>query len=681
MPRGHLIVAAAALAALLAAARPAEAVRVTANNASGMAGQTVDVAITTTSLTGFDVRSLQFALTYNANHVTATDVLEAGHLTGVAGWGDATFGVTTTGGTGRITVSHAGTTALSGSGTLLQIRLVVNPEQLGATSAAMSFLNFTFNEGSPVDTTTNGTFTVNATPIITVSPNSGEVIRTQTLGFSVSGSVTPPVSWFTTDPAVATISAAGLLTGVAPGSVRVFAVDNAGRRDTTNDVVQVRGMGLTAGSASVVAGQTATVPLTVTSLDGLGVRAGQIRIAWSLAGLTATGMATPPGTLLHGYGPTAFGVAGNSCTVDFAGSTDLTGSGVLCHVTFATTTSNTYSLSLPVALFNETLPARVTTGAITVTPVPSITVQPENLTLFTGDSHPFTLAGSPTPPITWSTLDPAVATISSSGVLTAQGGGTTRVRAVDAVGAVDENTQVSVYDFAVSLPAVLAPPGVEVQIPLAVDRDVSPFLIRSLQYRVLHHATHITAADATPFGLVAPWGADGVVTHALPGDLRVAEAGTAPLAGAGPTLQVLEFTLSPTVPVGTVLPLTLTGFLCNEGRPRPLVTSGSIQVSTATDAGPSAAAGFALAAPHPNPASGASRLRFTIPRAGAGTLAVYGVDGRRVRTLRGGILAAGPHDLAWDGRDEAGVPAGPGLYFVRLDWEGASASRKLARVR
>jgi flagellar hook assembly protein FlgD len=44
---------------------------------------------------------------------------------------------------------------------------------------------------------------------------------------------------------------------------------------------------------------------------------------------------------------------------------------------------------------------------------------------------------------------------------------------------------------------------------------------------------------------------------------------------------------------------------------------------------------------------------------------VFDALGRRVRTLVDGPLAAGRHEIAWDGRDGRGVDAPAGVYLVR----------------
>jgi hypothetical protein len=669
------------LAATTLFAAPAGAVRITAGNGSGLAGQTVDIAISTTTLTGANVQSFQFDLTYNTNLVTATDVLETGTLVSAAGWGDATFNVTP----GKISVSHAGTTALSGAGTLLTLRFLINPSQLTATSTTLAIPNFLFNEGAPLDTTVSGTLTINATPIITVSPNTGEVIRGQTLQFTASGTVTPPVTWSTTDNAIATINSSGLLTGIAPGSVRVTALDNAARTDQSDGDILIRGMGLTAGTASVVVGQPITLPLTVTSLTGLGIRAGQVTLTFNAALMTATGVTTPPGTLLNGYGTVGFGASSGTCTVDFAGSTDLSGAGVLCNITFSTQQAGGTGVSVPVALFNETMPAKVTAGSISVSSLPVVTVSPENVTLLAGATQQFTLGGTVSPPVTWSTLDGAVASISGTGLLTALSGGVTKVHAVDNVGATDENTSVTVYDFAASLPTISAPPGGTVRMPILVDRNLSGLGIRSLQYTLTFNSTHIVSATAKPQGLVGVWGPSGVYQNPGNGILTVAESGANAVGSGSNELQILEFALSPSVPVGTNLPITLGNFICNEGHPSAQITSGVIQVRTSTDVTPQSELSFALGSARPNPTSGSCRMRFTIPSEITGqspvSLAVYGVDGRRLKTLVSGPMGAGAHEAVWNGRDESGADAPAGLYFVRLEWRGRELTTKLARIR
>lgn len=74
----------------------------------------------------------------------------------------------------------------------------------------------------------------------------------------------------------------------------------------------------------------------------------------------------------------------------------------------------------------------------------------------------------------------------------------------------------------------------------------------------------------------------------------------------------------------------------------------------------------------PTPFAANTRLAFALARPGEAGVEVYDVRGARVRTLAAGFAAAGRHELAWAGDDDAGRPLPAGLYFVKL----ATADRR-----
>lgn len=82
--------------------------------------------------------------------------------------------------------------------------------------------------------------------------------------------------------------------------------------------------------------------------------------------------------------------------------------------------------------------------------------------------------------------------------------------------------------------------------------------------------------------------------------------------------------------------------------------------------GAAAPARLALAPPSPNPARSATRLSFTLPRAGHARLELLDAQGRIVRTLFDGPAAAGANESAWDLRDARGGAVPAGLYFAQL---------------
>ena len=81
---------------------------------------------------------------------------------------------------------------------------------------------------------------------------------------------------------------------------------------------------------------------------------------------------------------------------------------------------------------------------------------------------------------------------------------------------------------------------------------------------------------------------------------------------------------------------------------------------------------------YPNPMNPTTRIAYTLGRADErARLAVFDVTGRLIRTLLDDRVAAGPHEVTWDGRDDAGRGVGSGLYFVRLVTRDRVESKKL----
>jgi hypothetical protein len=83
----------------------------------------------------------------------------------------------------------------------------------------------------------------------------------------------------------------------------------------------------------------------------------------------------------------------------------------------------------------------------------------------------------------------------------------------------------------------------------------------------------------------------------------------------------------------------------------------------------------------PNPFNPTTVIRFHLDRGSPVRLAVYGVEGGFVRELLAGSAGTGAHEVVWDGRDHSGREAGSGVYFCRLEAEGALLGRKMVLVR
>jgi hypothetical protein len=84
----------------------------------------------------------------------------------------------------------------------------------------------------------------------------------------------------------------------------------------------------------------------------------------------------------------------------------------------------------------------------------------------------------------------------------------------------------------------------------------------------------------------------------------------------------------------------------------------------------------------PNPARPAAVLRFRMTEAGPVRVDLFDVAGRRVRALLDADLPPGRHELAFDGRNDAGLPVATGLYFARVATSrGAESLRLLVQER
>jgi hypothetical protein len=52
-----------------------------------------------------------------------------------------------------------------------------------------------------------------------------------------------------------------------------------------------------------------------------------------------------------------------------------------------------------------------------------------------------------------------------------------------------------------------------------------------------------------------------------------------------------------------------------------------------------------------------------------------------VKTLVDKIAEAGQHTTFWNGRDDGGRPVASGLYFMRMETGGFTATRKLTLIK
>lgn len=83
----------------------------------------------------------------------------------------------------------------------------------------------------------------------------------------------------------------------------------------------------------------------------------------------------------------------------------------------------------------------------------------------------------------------------------------------------------------------------------------------------------------------------------------------------------------------------------------------------------------------PNPVRGTTRIAFELSRGGSIRLRIFDAAGRRVRDLTSSWHPAGSGSSTWDGRDGTGAAMSSGVYWVRLEAEGRSLTRRIVLLK
>ena len=187
-------------------------VSVTLPSVTGLNGSTVTTPITVSTLPA-GVTAYQFTLLYDKTKLYILDAQTAGTL---SSGGTITVNADTA--NGRLLVAWASATALSGSGSL--VNLVVQFRAAGSSSIYMTGSTFQFNAGTPTATVTGGTLTSSplliSTGNVSVKLSETILIPVTTSDLSVDNNVTAFNFTATYDPAILNVT--GVVTTGALGS-------------------------------------------------------------------------------------------------------------------------------------------------------------------------------------------------------------------------------------------------------------------------------------------------------------------------------------------------------------------------------------------------------------------------------------------------------------------------------
>lgn len=328
---------------------------------------------------------------------------------------------------------------------------------------------------SMADTTRRGQAVVTVVPMIRgidVQPTTASVVLggTRQLSATVSGDVgiSTAVLWRSANPSIVQVAANGIVTGVAQGTTTVTAIalgDTTRRSSATVTVIPtVQDLTVQPASASITIGQTRQLAASVIADPGANTAVTWRSSNVAVASVSSAGMVTGIGS----------GVA------------------MITAVSVADTLRRSDAL-------------------ITVRMAPRVTVSPGSLALQVGAHSALSATVTADPGIStavsWRTTDPAVATVSSTGVVSAVATGTATITAVSAV----DTTQTASATVVVSTAATVVSVSLTPQ-SMALQTGQSAQLVSQVQVTggaspsVTYSSNNPAVASVTVAGLVSAIG-------------------------------------------------------------------------------------------------------------------------------------------------------------------------------
>jgi stress response protein SCP2 len=527
-------------------------------------GNIIDIPIYADStLTGKGIISYLLQINYNPNCLQPVSVISSNTISASFGSPVANMNIT-----GTITISGYGVSALAGSGKFIYLRF--NVIQSGWCS-----LNFTgntnnfFNEGSPVMSFVNGSVNIPSPPGITASPDNAIITKGEQLQFSASGG-TLPYQWFVTNSNIASINSSGLLTANQHGNTKVVVQSNNGLKDTTN-IIEIRPMKLSIPSnLSQWQGNDILIPVNTTDLSSLNILSGNFKITYNPNILTPIEV-IKTGTLMASFSNPTYYITSGSISLAFYNTTAITGSGTLIYIKFHVSNQNTGASSLTISdgLFNQDLYPNYTNGYFTTINFPTLAISPNSGSLVAGETQQFSVSGGGIPPLTWSVTDTIIASINSSGLLTAKRSGIVKVKVIDSIGATAMSSNFQLYDTRIIMPDTIYCPSNSVfYYPIKINALPNGQSIYSFQGSLTYNTSLLTFTSIETTGsLTQGW---NYITNSVNGQLNFMGYGTNQFSSQG-TIVFLKFTANPSFTLGSNASISLNNVLLNEGIPLPMV--------------------------------------------------------------------------------------------------------------
>ena len=75
---------------------------------------------------------------------------------------------------------------------------------------------------------------------------------------------------------------------------------------------------------------------------------------------------------------------------------------------------------------------------------------------------------------------------------------------------------------------------------------------------------------------------------------------------------------------------------------------------------------YELGQNYPNPFNPSTVIKYNLPETNFVTLKIYNMLGQEIRTLVGGQINAGSHNIIWNGKDKMGNSVSSGAYLYQI---------------
>jgi len=517
-------------------------------------GSAYSVPVMADFAVGEGVRSFELELDFPNNwNVTGYD------LTGtmLSSWGTSFSGLPAGDG---FTAAGALDSDMEGDGVLFYINVEVQG------SGYMRIQESIINEGAITASTSDGYFTHTLPTVLGVySTTTGGMLVTESRLFYVNSGDTPPLSWSMSNPALGPIDVDGLYNATSQGINSALVVDDVGLEgESTSFTIYSFKVGVTALSGT--AGDSFMLPIYIENPAAYEFSSFEFDIQLH-SRLQLNGISTV-GTVCAGWSSIALQQDGNSVYVSGAASSAdaVSGEGVLVYLDISSSTGSAANASanLSNVYVDEDYLVLTENSIVYLSASNSFTLYPNTALIKRTQTQQFSVNGTPNGTLTWSSLDPTVGTVNSSGLFTALSGGTTWIYAEDPLGINDITSTIDVYDLDVWVHSMNAPADNIIRVPIKTDA-LSGFSVNSWEFEFSYNNTWLTflGLDQTA-SLSSAW---SEIYFVETGSTVFAAGAGTDLPGVGENVVYLEFAVDLHAPESTSTNISLHSFMFNEGDP------------------------------------------------------------------------------------------------------------------